>query len=59
MEILRKINTFFYTTRFSVFDLIWIVVIGNLAGSYSYWWFLLLVPLTAFSVIMERHLDKE
>ena len=59
MKYLRMINSFFYTTRFSVFDLIWIVVIGNLANGYSYWWFLLLLPTTAWSVTMERHLDKE
>ena len=59
MTILRKINSLFYTTRFSIFDLVWIVVIGNLAVEYSPWFYLLLLPVTAWSVIMERKLTKE
>jgi hypothetical protein len=59
MEFLRKVNLVMYTPRFSIFDLIWIVVIGNLVAAYSPWLYLLLLPTTAWSVIMERHLDKE
>ena len=58
MEILRKMNRAMYTTRFSIFDMIWIVVLGTLATN-SYWYYLLLLPVTAFSVIMEKHLSKE
>lgn len=59
MGVLRKVNEFMYDPRFSMFDLIWITVIGTLAADYSYWWFLLLLPVTIFSVIMERHLKKD
>ena len=59
MEFLRKVNLVIYTPRFSIFDLIWIVVIGTLSSAYGPWWYLLLLPTTVWSVIMERHLQKD
>jgi hypothetical protein len=59
MEFIRKFNRVCYTPRFSIFDLIWIVVIGTLVSEYSPWLYLLLLPTTVWSVIMERHLKKD
>ena len=53
MKFLKVLNRVMFTSRFSIFDLIWIVVIGTLAADDA-WWFLLLIPATLISVVCER-----
>jgi hypothetical protein len=59
MKFLEVLNRVMFTSRFSIFDLIWIVIIGTLANDNA-WWFLLLIPATFISVAFERRFgDKE
>jgi len=59
MSFLTKFNKVFYIPRFSIFDVLWIFMIGYLVSDYSPWWYLLLLPTSLFSSKMQRLLEKE
>lgn len=59
MSVLGKFNQIMYQSRFSLFDAIWIIMIGGLVASYGYWWYLMIIPCVAVSVKMERFYQNE
>jgi hypothetical protein len=59
MSILGKFNNVFYTPRFSIFEVLCIVLIGAAVAEFGPWWYLLLLPTSLFSSRMERLLEKD
>lgn len=47
---------YIFQRRASVFDVAWITVLAITTHGQS-WWCMLIIPLSAFSVIMERYAD--
>jgi hypothetical protein len=59
MSVLGKFNRLIYTPKFSLFEVWCIYLVGSLAAAYSYWWYLLLVPVLILSIRMERLFANE
>jgi hypothetical protein len=59
MDYVRNVNRFFYSSRFSIFEALWIIMIGYLVSAHSPWWYLLLLPTTLFSIRMERTIERD
>ncbi len=57
MSILAKINRFFFMSQYSMFDILWLSVVGILAVDYSYWWFLLIIPFSIVSGVMAAFVE--
>jgi hypothetical protein len=54
MSILRRWNNFFFQANFSVFEILCFMIIGELAGQYSLWWYLALIPTIFISIFMQN-----
>lgn len=55
MKFVRWCNNFMFSRAFNYFDVIsMIIIIGAIVQTNNYWWFLLYVPTTLISVLMER-----
>lgn len=57
MSILAKINRFFFKSQYSMFDILWLTVMSILAMDYSYWWFLLIIPMSVASGVMSAFVE--
>lgn len=59
MSVLEKINYYFYSLRFSFFDLMYISLIGSYAADAGFWWILLLIPASFASVMLTNRFGQE
>jgi hypothetical protein len=54
---LAKINRFFFKSQYSIFDILWLSIMGILVADYSYWWFLLIIPFSVASAVMAAFVE--
>ncbi len=54
---LAKINRYFFKSQYSIFDILWLSIMGILAVDYSYWWFLLIIPFSVASGVMSAFVE--
>ena len=52
MSILSKVNAFFFKSQYSIFDILWLSVMFKMIEQNGYWWFLLIIPFTVASAVM-------
>ena len=55
---MKTIFTFLFGRKFNFFDVIGILIIGNLAAYHSIFWFLAIVPLVIVSAYFENRLAE-
>jgi hypothetical protein len=58
MKFLKFWNKFFFNASFNIFDLLVIITVVYLMTTYSWWWGLIYIPTTVFSVWMQLKVDK-
>ena len=58
MTFMQKWNRFWFTRNVNLFDMLCIVAVSALV-SYSWFWFLALLPLNMVSVYMEQMVERQ
>ena len=51
---LVHINRFFFGYHYSVFDLLCFTLLYQVAQAYSYWWYLMIIPISIASTITNK-----
>ena len=58
MKFLKLWNKFFFIPKYNVFDLIVLLIAVHLIITESWWWALMYIPTTVFSVMMQMKVEK-
>ena len=58
MKFLKLWNNFFFKPTFNMFDLFVLLTVVHLIATDSWWWALMYIPTTVFSVMMQMKVEK-
>lgn len=55
---MKSIAKFFFTSGLSLFDIVWLTVLGVMASQFTPWLWLLMIPLVVLSAAVQHTLEK-